>query len=125
MSITKFNHNTAKFIAKAEKDTPYYSLKDLYKAKGKDADYLILALYINEKGKYGKQPLALARIDGKQIYINLPSHLLKDVDAMLADPDVIDQINKCNAGMKIRAYVNRNGGESYSVEWLDLDTLPF
>ena len=127
MTISKFNHNTNKFNAKAEKGTPYYSLKDLFTQKGSEAVYRISALYINERGKYGKQPLAYVTCTDRQesIFINLPSHLLDDVTEMINDNDVVDQINRGEAGMKIRSYINRNGGESYSVEWMDLEQLPF
>ena len=125
MSIGKKYNHVSPFIFKAEKDFKYYSLKELYKANGPDATYTVLALYVNNKGHYGDQPLAL----GPKYYINLPGHCLKDVRAMIADPEAVDQINAGRAGFKIRTYTNRNGGESYSVEWLDIEPadikLPF
>lgn len=125
MSITKFN-KTNHFIFKAPEGFKYYSLKDLVKANGADMIYPVLALYINNKGRYGAQPLAVT----DKFFVNLPSHLVNDVSEMINDRETVDQINSCKAGFRIRSYTNRNGGESYSVEWMNIDSpadvkLPF
>ena len=120
MSIVKFNH-VSPFIFKAGDGFKYYSLKDLY-TNNPEGVYRVLALFINDRGKYGDQPLALTA----NFYINLPVHLLDDVTAMIKDKEIVDQINRGEAGFKIRTYNNRNGGVSYSVEWLDLKSdLPY
>ena len=128
MSITKFNHNISIFTAKAEQGTPYKSLADMFAAYGPDASYILQALYTNDKGKYGPQPTALVTAkEGVQYYVNLPKHLLNDVSAMIKDSEVVNQINRGEAGFKIRTYDNRNGGKSFSVQWIDLTDykLPF
>lgn len=119
MSISKFNH-VSPFIFKAGDKFQYYKLESLYKSNGPDATYTVLALYINNKGRYGDQPLALT----PHYYINLPEHLLNDVDSMIKDPEIVEQINKGMAGFKIRTYTNKNGKVSYSVEWIDLPEPP-
>ena len=101
---------------------PFYSLKNLYDSNKPDTVYRVLALFINDRGRYGDQPLALT----PHYYVNLPVHLLDDVMKMIRDQEIVDQINKGQAGFKIRTYSNRNGGTSYSVEWVDLpDDLPY
>ena len=121
MSIVKFNH-TSPFTFKAGEKFPYYSLKSLADSNKPETVYRVLGLFINDRGRYGDQPLALT----PYYYVNLPSHLLNDVTAMIKDPEVVEQINAGKAGFKIRDYINRNGGKSYSVEWVDVnDDLPF
>lgn len=121
MSIVKFNH-TSPFTFKAGDNFPYYSLKNLYDSNKPDTVYRVLALFINDRGRYGDKPLALT----PHYYVNLPVHLLDDVMKMIRDQEIVDQINKGQAGFKIRTYSNRNGGTSYSVEWVDLpDDLPY
>lgn len=121
MSIAKFNH-TNPFIFKAGEGFKYYSLRDLFQNNGADTVYRIMGLYINDKGRYGDQPLALT----PHYYVNMPSHLMTDVTKMIRDQEIIDQINRGEAGFKIRAYTNRNGGTSYSVEWVDISSdLPY
>ena len=122
MGISKFNH-TSPFTFKASDDFEYYSLQQLYKNNGPDSVYRVLGLYINDKGSFGKQPLALT----PHYYVNLPSHLLNDVTSMIEDQDIVDQINAGHAGFKIRTYVsNKYKKTCYSVEWADLDDdLPY
>ena len=126
MSIgKKYNHNTDVFIFKGEKDFKYYSLKELYKENGPDQVYTFLSLFINSKSRYGKQPLAVT----PKYYVNLPEHLLEDVQDMISDSEAVEQINAGKAGFKIRSYTDRKGGTSYSVEWMDIEAkdikLPF
>ena len=75
MSISKFN-KTNSFIFKAPEGFRYYSLKELVKANGQDMIYPVLALYINNKGRYGAQPLAVTdkffvkkKLRGKLLYV--------------------------------------------------------
>jgi len=125
MSIGKKYNHVSPFIFHAEKDFKYYSLKELYKANGPDQVYTFLALFINNKSKFGKQALAVT----PKYYVNLPSHTVEDVQDMITDQEAIDQINAGRAGFKIRTYTDRNGGTSYSVEWMDIEAkdikLPF
>lgn len=121
MSIVKFNH-TSPFTFKAGDGFKYYSLKQLAEGNKPDTVYRVMALFINDKGRYGDQPLVLT----PYFYVNLPSHLCNDVTDMIRDPEIVEQINAGKAGFKIRSYTNRNGGTSYSVEWVDVaDDLPF
>ena len=121
MSIVKFNH-ISPFTFKAGDNFPYYNLKSLYESNGPDKVYRFLAIHINDKGRYGDQPVALTG----NYYVNMPSHLNDDVMQMIRDPEIVAQINAGKAGFKIRPYTNRNGGTSYSVEWVDInDDLPF
>ena len=121
MSIVKFNH-TSPFTFKAGDGFQYYSLRQLAESNKPGTVYKVLALFINDRGRYGDQPLALT----PYYYVNLPTHLLNDVTAMIRDNDIVDQINAGQAGFKIREYTNRNGGKSYSVEWVDIqDDLPY
>lgn len=121
MSIVKFNH-VSPFTFQAGDNFPYYNLRSLYESNGPDKVYRFLAIYINDKGRYGDQPVALTA----HYYVNMPSHLNDDVFKMIHDQECIDQINAGKAGFKIRTYNNRNGGTSYSVEWVDLaDDLPY
>lgn len=128
MSIgKKYNHNTNSdaFIFKGNKDFKYYSLKELYKENGPDQVYTFLSLFINSKSRFGKQPLAVT----SKYYVNLPEHLLEDVQDMINSPAAVEQINAGRAGFKIRTYTNSMGGTSYSVEWMDIEAkdikLPF
>lgn len=122
MSIKKFNH-VSPFTYQAGKDFQYYTLKQIAESthNWKDKEFPLMALYINNKSRYGAAPVAVC--DG--FYVNLPSHLLDVVRSIMADPEVVSEINEGKCGFKIRAYQNSQGGESYTVEWIDLASLPY
>ena len=95
----------------------YVSLQDLVGMYDIDMQYVIHALYVNNKGQYG--PQALAVIDNYKV--NLPSHLLSDVREMLANPDDVAAINDGRAGFVIYTYTPKNGKQlRYSVNWIDI-----
>lgn len=115
MSISKFNHKGNIFTFKADKDFQYYKLKDL--AQYKDKIFPLRALFISTKGRYGDAPVAVTDL----FYVNLPGHLLADVKNIIQDPETVADINAGKCGFKVRAYQNQNGGESYSVEWVETE----
>lgn len=95
----------------------YVSLQDLVGMYDTDMQYVLHALYINNKGQYG--PQALAVIDNYKV--NLPSHLLSDVREMLANPEDVAAINDGRAGFVIYTYTPKNGKQlRYSVNWIDI-----
>ncbi len=115
MSITSYNHKTARFTFKPEPDMQYYKLKDL--AEYKDKIYPLRALYINTKSRYGHTPVAATDL----FYVNLPAHLLNDVKNIIQDQNTVNDINAGKCGFKVRVYTNKNGSDSYSVEWVDIE----
>lgn len=118
MGLFSSLNKTKKFDFTADKDFPYISLSDLLQANDGDIDhvYVIRAIYINSRSKYGEQPLIA--ID--DAYVNIPKHTLKDVNKILDSEEMIAAINKGLAGFKIRPYEDRNGASRYSIDWIDL-----
>ena len=116
MSFKDLNKAHNSFTYKAPEGTEYVSLKDLYATAGADGEIVLRGLYINKHSQYGESPVAV--ITGR--FVNLPKHLLATVKEIIADEEMVDQINAGNAGFKIREYIDRNGAKRYTVEWLDL-----
>lgn len=95
----------------------WMSLAEYAKAEGTGTIHQLHALLINRRGKYGNQPVLVT--DGH--CINGPKHLLKDVQAMLEDPEAIEAIRAGKAGFCIREYEASDYGRlCYSVAWVDL-----
>lgn len=96
----------------------YVTLKEMYSEQAPERIFGVYALFINDKGNYGPQPIACS--DGRLIF-NLPAHLLEDVKKMREDPEVTEAINDGKLGFKIRTY-QRKGSRSvlYTVEWVDM-----
>lgn len=120
MSISKFNKNTRVFTFQAPEDFPYKSMKELYTANGPDHVYTILGWFFHT-GKFGEQPIFYTA----DYYINGPKHMTDQCREIMADAEVVAQINNGQAGFKIRPYTSSAGTTAYSVEWVDLEALPF
>ena len=119
--MSKFN-NSGAFVDVNTQDFKYVSLKDVYTSEG-DKPYPIKGLFINTKGKFGKEAVAI----GDKILINLPSYCVEDVEAMLKDDVVIDAIKQGRVGIKSVPYTNNFSKQAdgtiktfYKVVWIDL-----
>ena len=112
----KFNKGNANFTYKTPEGLGYATLEELINANGQDKVYTVHALYINTKGKFGKQGVAIT----DEAQVNLPSHLVDVINEMRADAEAVDLINKGKIGFKIYTY-NNSYGENYSVDWVDID----
>jgi len=102
-----------------------YEYKKLYEAveiyKGLNPDstdapcFMVRALYINKKSKFGESPT----IATNGFYINLPKHQLDTVKEIMSDEEAIDAINRGAVGIEIYDYVKE--GKTYqSVRWVDI-----
>lgn len=111
----KFN-NGVKFDYQTPDGLGYASLKDLYDTNGDSKVYTVHALYINTKGKYGEQPLAVT----DEAQVNMPSHLVGVVKDIRADEEAVNAINAGKFGFTIYPYEGKNGN-GYSVNWCDID----
>lgn len=112
-------YNKASWDFEVPKGLEYTTLKDLYENNGKNTEYTIRCLYIND-GKFGKQPTVIATLKDEVIKTSLPSHLTDVVERMRGDEEDISYINKGLAGFSIYKYESKNGKTCYSVNWCDL-----
>lgn len=113
---SKYNKGSI-FNFSIPKDFEYRSLVDLFNDNGKDKIYIIKALYINKKSRYGESPVVAT----DNCLVNLPMHLTDTVKEMLKDEDFISAVNHDLVGFKIYPYESKNSnGVCYSVNWCDL-----
>ena len=111
---SKYNRGSG-FTRKPVENAVYTNLKELFAKYGEKKMYVLQALYINTKGKYGDNPIAL--VNGN--FVNLPSHLTGTVKEMLKDKELIEAINDDLFGFTIYHY-DENGKQGYSVNWVDI-----
>jgi myo-inositol-1-phosphate synthase len=52
--------------------------------------------------------------------VNLPAHLLDDVNAILQTPEYIQQIKDNKCAMSVYTYTDDNG-EHRSIKWIDIE----
>ena len=121
---TKYNRG-GKFELNTKAFADYYSLEKLYKENGKDAVYKLGAIFINKKSKFGNSP-TFAVIDDKYTcggyFVNMPAHMLDDVNAILSDAEAIAEINAGAVGFIIETYEAGKYGNKvcYGIRFTDL-----
>ena len=104
----------------------YFKLEDLAAQYAPDKKYRIDCMFINTKSQYGDAPVVGVSDIREPYMVNLPKHLLKDVKEMLDDIEAIEAIQLGNAGFMIRIYNPKGSNRNcYTVEWVDMDPLPF
>lgn len=123
MSIaTKYNHGPMYNYVMPE-GAQFMSLETLFKEHDENTIFPVYGFFINKKGMYGDNPVALSN----GFFISLPEHLLEDVQEIMADSEATEQINGGGLGLQIRSYekeIQGKGGRTskrvcYSVTWVD------
>lgn len=123
MSIaSKYNHGTT-YNYVMPKDAEFKSLETLFKDFDANTIFPVYGFFINKKGMYGDNPVALSN----GFFISLPEHLLDDVKEIMSDQEATEQINGGGLGLQIRSYekeIQGKGGRTskrtcYSVTWVD------
>lgn len=111
-------YNKAKmFTFTIPSEYSYHTLSELYSKNGKEKVYLIKALYVNKKSRYGDAPIVAT----DECLVNLPSHLLDVVKQMMNDDEVVDAVTENKLGFTIYQYENNQKKElCFSVNWNDI-----
>lgn len=118
----KHNKSTSNvFTYQQIKDAPYIKVKDVYNNgnTSKDTALTVRGCYVNRGGRYGDSPALIC----EGFNVNLPNHMLQEVNDILQDPQDIADINAGRVWFYAYEYTNRNGGSSYSIRWVDLDDI--
>lgn len=104
------------------KDFEYFGLKDLLERDGEGTEYILKGLFINrnksekELKEYG--PSVVAILD--DCLVNLPGHLLEEVEGILKDEEDIESIKAGLVHFTIRTYES-HGKTCYSPNWVDAE----
>lgn len=142
MSVTKYNKGT-KFNVNLT-GLQFIKMEDVFQMSedekaisGKKPVYTITGIFINSKSKFGPRPF----VSTPDFLMDLPSYQLETVKQMLADEELIKDVNAGKVGFSVRAYFsNKYKKDCYSVDFEDIipnvdepndsqsesnDTLPF
>lgn len=97
---------------------PYIKAADLFQSGNSDEGTAVRVrgCFINEKSRFGTS----ASLICEGCNINVPSHMTKDIESILQDPNDIHAINAGMVGVYAYEYVNSRGGKSYGLRWVDL-----
>lgn len=115
---SKYNKGT-KYNYTMKEGAEFFSLEELFKKYDENSIFPVYGFFINTKGKYGDNPVAMSH----DFYISLPEHLLDDVKAIMNDDEATEQINAGGLGLQIRTYEKElqkgKPRTCYSVTWVD------
>lgn len=93
----------------------FKKLADLFTKYGKDKQYGVKGLFINTKGKYGSNPVAIL----ENCFASLPSYMVSDVKSILSDSEDVTSIKEGKVGFTIYTYES-HGKTCYSINWVDM-----
>lgn len=108
-------YNKAKFDFKVPDDFKYNTKEELFMVNGSKKVYILNALYINHKGKFGDQPVY---VTDKEL-VNGSSNEMEQANRMLGDDEFIEAVNNHKVGFTIYQYKNKYGTQ-YGINWIDL-----
>ena len=95
----------------------WVKLEDLYNEHEGEI-FRIDGLFINNKGKYGPRPFVA---HSSNYNTDLPMHMTETIEQMIADPEVVSEINEGKVGFSVRAYMSKNyNRECYSIRFEDI-----
>lgn len=98
------------------KNYKWVKLEELYNTDP-DKKYVLQGVFTTNKSKFGTEPVAI--IDG--FLVNLPRHLLDDVQGILDNDDMIEAIKQGHAGFEIYSYHSTTyNKDAFSINWLDM-----
>ena len=96
----------------------YFKLQDLFEMNGEAEVYVLRGVFVNKNKtekqlkEYGASPVGI--LDDK--LINLPNHMLEEVEEIMKCEEDIDDILAGNAKFKIRSYESHNK-TCYGIDW--------
>ena len=104
------------------KDFEYFKLSDLYEINGADATYTLKGVFVNRKKpekqlkEFGASPVGI--LEDK--LINLPNHMLGEIEDILKDEEDIESIMNGEAVFKIRQYES-HAKTCYGIDWQEVE----
>ena len=109
----KFSHGK-KFTFNSD-NLPMTDLTTFVNENG-NKQFIVKEVFINNKAKYGPRPCVVC--DTLKIW--LPNHFTSDIEAILADPEMIAAINAGKCGFVPSQYTDKNGVVRNSGKFIDL-----
>lgn len=100
----------------------YFKLQDLFEMNGADATYILKGVFVHKKKsekqlkEFGASPVGIL----EDRLVNLPNHMLAEVEDILKDEEDIEAIMNGEAVFKIRQYES-HGKTCYGIDWQEVE----
>lgn len=94
----------------------FLKLSKIYNKKTPDKVFNVRGLQVFDT-RYGESATVIL----DDCFVNLPSHMLQTIKAMLQDDELIEKINDGKIGFTIREYedTKHGAGKCYGVTWVE------
>lgn len=93
---------------------PFTTLDEVIKENGNKV--LPVCGLFTYQAKYGIRPVLIT----DTLKVNLPDHLLSDVEKIINTPEYVEAINNGKCGFKTSQYTDKNGKERNSGTFVDI-----
>lgn len=100
----------------------YFKLQELFEMNGADQLYVLKGVFINKNKpekqlkEFGASPVGI--LENK--LVNLPNHMLSEVEDILKDEEDIEAIMNGEAVFKIRQYES-HAKTCYGIDWQEVE----
>ena len=94
----------------------YKKIADIVAADGEDVAYTVRGVRISRGGKYGDSAVVIL----DTCFVNLPKHMVEDMDQILASGEDVEDIKAGKVGIEFYSYEGRDGKPHYSANWVDM-----
>lgn len=99
----------------------FMKLQDLYDqqdpGQAEQTIFPITGLFINKKSKFGPRPF----LSTPNFLADLPAHMLATIEQMIADPEVVEEINDGKIGFQLRTYTSKTYKNlCYTIFFVDI-----
>lgn len=111
--ILSRHQNTLARFEFEEKEREFIKLSELVEKYGMKKEYIVRALFTNNKSKFGEQGVIVT----DDYNVNLPNHLTELIKDIRQDEDVVNIINAGEVQFTIYEYENKKGQKGYSINF--------
>lgn len=106
--VNRWNVNTDGF--------EYRKIAEVVAADGEGVVYTVRGVRISRGGKYGDSAVVIL----DSCFVNLPKHMVEDVDHILSSGEDVEDIKAGKVGIEFYSYEGRDGKQHFSANWIDL-----
>lgn len=120
--FNELNKNKGKRFTFNSDELEFANLADIITEKKGNFKAVVRGCFVYD-AKHGKRPAIIT----DKVIINVPNHLVKTVEQILANDDMIDAINRGECVIESYQYKDKDGIERNSVRFLDAEhtDVPF
>lgn len=113
-------HNRGNLFDIDTTDYTYTSPAELYSGyRGTDMIYTVGGLYLNKKSKFGVGAVAI--LPEVRMMLNLPSHMVNEVEEILGNSEDVDDIRNGRVGITLEKYYSRKySRDCIGIRWVDI-----